>query len=198
MKRLPLLCSFFAFIFLCVSLSFWGMRVLKPADRNVARPALDNNVEPGAGQWGGIFGGSQIEQATASNYELKGVIIAKKAAESLAIVVANGKPAQTIALNAEIAPGIVLKEVADRYVTISESGVLRRVTLPENAVINVVPGSLRPLQGDMPAVSPVAPVAFPPRHNQVMSSLDNPPAPPMVNAGFPTASLPGASAGNEK
>ncbi len=174
------------------------MRVFKPADRSVARPVLDSNIEPGAGQWGGIFGGSQTEQAIASNYELKGVIIAKKSNESLAIVVANGKPAQTIPLNAEFAPGIILKEVADKYVMISESGVLRRISLPENAVINVVPGSVRPQVGDMPGVSPVAPVAFPPRSNQFIPPSGSAAVPPMANVGFPSASLPMSSSGTEK
>ncbi|MBC3861695.1 hypothetical protein H8K32_06235 [Undibacterium jejuense] len=198
MKRLPLLCSFLAFILLCVSLSFWGIRVFKPADRSVARPALDNNIEPGAGQWGGIFGGAQADQAIASNYELKGVIIAKKSNESLAIVVANGKPAQTIPLNAEIAPGIILKEVADKYVMISESGVMRRVSLPENAIINVIPGSVRVQPGDMPPVSPIAPIAFPARSNQITPSPGNAPVQPMISAGFPTASLPSMGGGTEK
>ncbi|MFZ6686157.1 type II secretion system protein N [Undibacterium sp. SXout11W] len=197
MKRLPLLCSFLAFIFLIASLSFWGMRVFKPADRSVARPVLDN-IEPGAGQWGGIFGGSQAEQAIASNYELKGVIIAKKATDSLAIVATNGKPAQTIALDAQIAPGIVLKEVAANYVMISESGLMRRISLPENAVINVVPGSVRPQTGEMHGVSPIAPVAFPPHSGQFIPPAGSPPAQPMVNAGFPAASLPMSSSGTEK
>jgi len=201
MKRLPLMCSFIAFVLLCISLSFWGLHVFKPVNRSVAEPPMKGSIEPGSGQWGGVFGGGTVGQVTTSNYDLKGIIIAKKILESLAIVAANGKPAQTIALNAEIAPGIILKEVHEQYVMISESGVMRRVTLPENAIVNIVPGAVQNLAHETSPVSAVAPIGFPPRSNQIAPPQSNPPivpAAPMVTPGFPVASLPGTNSGNEK
>ena len=204
MKRLPLLWSFIAFVVLCVSLSFWGLHVFKPVNRSVAEPPMKGNVEPGAGQWGGIFGGTQGGQVAPSNYDLKGIIIARKNLESLAIVAANGKTAQAVALNGEIAPGVVLKEVHEKYVMISESGVLRRVPLPENAIVNIVPGSVRNPGNEAPLVTPIAPVGFPPRAPQSppVSSNGPPPSnnpnPPNVAQGFPEAPLPIPNPGNGK
>ena len=180
MKRLPLFCSFVAFIILCSSLSFWGIHLFKPMNRRVADAPLKGSVEPGAGQWGSLFGGAQVAQVTASNYDLKGIIIAKKNDESLAIMMPTGKPAQTIALNAEIAPGVVLKEIHDNYVMISEAGVMRRVSLPENALLTNGATSVRGIGTELPQVtpaSPVAPVAFPPRPNPAGAPVTNvPPA----------------------
>lgn len=187
MKRLPLILSFTAFILLCMSLSFWGLRVFKPQARSVAAPALQSSFEPGVGQWGNLFGNSQAEQNVASNYQLKGVIVAKRMQDSEAIISANGKPAQSVRLNQELAPGVTLREVHDQYILISEGGAVRRVDLPQAAQINRVS-----LQESNPAPAAAfpqpQPAAFPLHNRNPVSPMA--PAVPVVTPGMPVASLP--------
>ena len=157
-----------------------------------------------AGQWGNLFGGAQVAQVTASNYDLKGIIIAKKNDESLAIMMPTGKPAQTIALNAEIAPGAVLKEIHDNYVMISEAGVMRRVSLPENAPLTNGAASVRGVGAELPQITPtsaVAPVAFPPHPNSAGAPVTNlPPAqnPPIAVPVFAPTPTPPTTPPNQK
>ncbi|MBI3283682.1 MAG: hypothetical protein HYZ65_02350 [Burkholderiales bacterium] len=196
MKRLPLILSFFAFILLCMSLSFWGLRVFKPQVRSVAAPAMQSGFEPGAGQWGSIFGSSQSTQITASNYQLKGVVVARRKEDSVAIVVAEGKPAQSVALEQELAPGVLLKEVHDQYVMISESGSMRRIDLPQSSVINLPSAQNTNPTAAIGVVPQNVPATFPEHRRNVppmpMAPSSSPSATPvpMVTPGLPTASLP--------
>jgi general secretion pathway protein C len=64
---------------------------------------------------------------------LKGVVVASNPAESIAILAANGKPARAIRVDADVVPGVTVKEVNRRYVLLSVGGVITRVELPENA-----------------------------------------------------------------
>ncbi|MGB7480763.1 MAG: type II secretion system protein N, partial [Burkholderiaceae bacterium] len=80
----------------------------------------------------GLFGG-RAATVVASNYQLKGVVAAADGSDSVAILSANGKPAQSVRQGAEIAPGAVVKEVHRGYVVVSEGGVPKRVELPETA-----------------------------------------------------------------
>jgi len=185
MKRLPLASSILVFVLLCVSISFWGIRIFTPQNRSVAMPSQQESIEPGAGQWGGLFGNNQTAQIAATNYQLKGVILARKSSESLAIVVDGNKPAQTVSVGKEFTPGVVLKEVHEQYVLISESNVLRRIDLPQNATINVSSiqrSSFSP---------PVAPPAFP-AHAGALAL----PNPPVATPGLPAASLPSVMPGS--
>lgn len=196
MKRLPLLCSVIAFALLCVTVSFWGLRIFNPQNRSVAAPTQQNNIEPGSGQWGSLFGAAPSSQIAASNYQLKGVIIAKRPAESLAIVSANGKPAQSVAIEQQIAAGVVLKEVHEQYVLISENGVIRRVDLPQNAVVNIAANPVRPPPAEIAGINPVAPVAFPAHAAQAPAPGGPAPVPsPVVTPGLSTASLPAVMPG---
>lgn len=131
MKRLPLLMSFVMFILLCMSLSYWGMQVFKPKVRSVNAPVNANAVEPGEGQWGSVFGLNPLAEAAASNYQLKGVVVAVHALDSAAILSADGKPSQTIAVGKELSPGVILQEVHATHIVISEAGVIKRVELPQ-------------------------------------------------------------------
>ena len=131
MKRLPLLMSFVMFVFLCMSLTYWGMQVFKPKVRSVNAPVNTNTVEPGEGQWGALFGSNPLAEATVSNYQLKGVVVAPHALDSAAILSADGKPSQTIAVGKELSPGVILQEVHTTHIVISEAGVVKRVDLPQ-------------------------------------------------------------------
>jgi general secretion pathway protein C len=77
--------------------------------------------------------GGHSNAVAASNFQLKGVVVASNPAESVAILAANGKPAQAIRTNAEVVPGVTVKEVNRRYVLLSEGGVIKRVELPVDA-----------------------------------------------------------------
>ncbi|MFZ6772203.1 type II secretion system protein N [Undibacterium sp. SXout7W] len=191
MKRLPILLSVLTFILLCMSLSFWGLHLFKPAARAVSMPAIQQ-PEPSAGGWGALFGNAQAVQV-ASNYQLQGVVLAKRSDESLAIISTNGKPANAIAINRSIASGVVLKEVHEQYVLISEAGVIRRVELPAVVAGNMIKVNA---PGDGRIAPQIAPVAFPAHQAApVPSGSPVPPAPPMVTPGLPAASLPATITG---
>lgn len=191
MKRLPVLLSVFVFILLCMSLSFWGLQLFKPSTREVAMP-MTQQSEPSVGGWGALFGNTQVTQM-ASNYLLQGVVLAKRPDESLAIISANGKPANAIAINQQIAAGVHLKEVHEQYVLISEGGSMRRIELPAVATGNMIKMN-SPADG---RIAPqIAPVAFPAHPTSpVPASPPSPQAPPMVTPGLPTASLPATMTG---
>jgi general secretion pathway protein C len=131
MKRLPLLMSFVMFVLLCMSLSYWGMQVFKPKVRAVNASVNTNAVEPGEGQWGSLFGRNPLAEAAVSNYQLKGVVVAARAVDSAAILSADGKPSQTIAVGKEMSPGVILQEVHTTHIVISEAGAIKRVDLPQ-------------------------------------------------------------------
>lgn len=195
MKRLPLVISFFSFILLCMSLSFWGLRIFKPQARNVAAPALQASFEPGGGQWGTLFGNNQIAQMAASNYQLKGVVVARRTQDSAAIVSANGKPTQSVGVGQELAAGVTLKEVHDQYILISEGGAIRRIDLPQPSPASRISLQTENSQfaGGSQSVRS-SPVAFPAHSRNPTAPLPIapgvPPSGPMVTPGLPTASLP--------
>lgn len=132
MKRLPLITSFILFIALCVSAAYWGMEYFKPKQRALAAPPQAAQPAPRLDAAASLLGG-QSTAAVASNFQLKGVVVASDPAESVAILSANGKAAQTIRTNEEVAPGITVNEIHDRYVLVSEGGVIKRVELPADA-----------------------------------------------------------------
>ncbi|MDO8653636.1 MAG: type II secretion system protein N [Undibacterium sp.] len=162
MKRLPLLFSFFMFILMCMSLSYWGMQVFKPKVRAVVAPVIFAAFEPGIGQWGAVFGRSPITQIAASNYQLKGVIVAAKQGDSAAILSVDGKPEQTMAIDKELSKGVTLKEVHETYILISESGISKRVDLPQTsslpASVPIVPAKKYAASSTNP-IMPTAPVS---------------------------------------
>lgn len=131
MKRWPLVATFVLFIAACVSAAYWAMQLFKPPVRPVAAPPQTVQIAPRLDAAAALFGGHPTI-AVASNFQLKGVVVAGNAAESIAILAAGGKPAQVVKANEEVAPGIKVTEVHPRYVLLSESGVVKRVELPED------------------------------------------------------------------
>ncbi|MES2106794.1 MAG: type II secretion system protein N [Pseudomonadota bacterium] len=178
MKRLPLYASFVVFIVLCMSLSYWGLRMFKPQVRPLAVPQGAAPFEPAPGQWGGLFGASQIAQA-ASNYQLKGVVVAKRAEESVAIVGVNGQATLAVAVNRELSPGVKVTEVHDGYIILSEGGVNKRVDLPQSKTAPMLAASV-------PVVSP------PPPAQPAGLGRGNPPGLQIVPAASLPAAMPGA------
>ncbi|MDO8291800.1 MAG: type II secretion system protein N [Gallionella sp.] len=131
MKRWPLVATFVLFIAACVSAAYWAMQLFKPPVRPVAAPPQTVQTAPRLDAAAALFGGRPTI-AVASNFQLKGVVVAGNAAESIAILAAVGKPAQVVKTNEEVAPGIKVTEVHSRYVLLSEGGVVKRVELPED------------------------------------------------------------------
>lgn len=181
MKRLPELASFVLFIALCVSLAFWTMQLFKPPARAVTAPppaATEVDLQAAAG----LFGGRSTV-AAASNFQLKGVVAAEDGGDSVAILSANGKPAQAVRQGAEIVPGTVVKEVHKRYVLVSEGGVPKRVDLPEKAPSSILAS---PIGSNAPAPAPS--VRPNPSSNQPVPAVTVGPSMPVQQ------SMPGAPA----
>lgn len=132
MKRWPLITTFVLFIALCVSAAYWAMQLLKPPLRAVASPPPSSQSAPRLDAAAGLLGG-RSSFAVASNFQLMGVVVASDPAESVAILAANGKPAQAVRTNATVVPGVTVKEVQRDHVLLSEGGVIKRVELPVNA-----------------------------------------------------------------
>ena len=133
MKRWPLITSFVLFIALCVSAAYWAMQMFNPPLRAVAAPPQSVvQAVPTLDAAAGLLGGHS-NAVVASNFQLKGVVVASNPAESVAILAANGKPAQAIRVNSQVLPGVTVKEVNKHYVLISENGVMKRVDLPADA-----------------------------------------------------------------
>lgn len=154
MRRLPLIVSFVLFVALCASIAYWGMQLFKPPVRPVAAPprAAQAEIRPDAAAT--LFGSSKGAAAVASNYQLRGVIFSGSPRNSVAIISADGKPAQAVGVEEEIAPGVTIKEVHRDHVLLSEGGATKRVDLPESA---------KGLEGiaAAPAVAPQRPVMPP-------------------------------------
>jgi len=132
MKRLPSITSFVLFIALCVSAAYWAMQLFKPPLRAVAAPPQTNLPAPTLDAAAGLLGG-HANAVVASNFQLKGVVVASNPSESVAILAANGKPAQAIRVNSQVLPGVTVKEINRRYVLLSEGGVTKRVELSKDA-----------------------------------------------------------------
>lgn len=131
MKRWPLITSFLLFIALCVSAAYWAMQLFKPPLRPVAAPPQAAQPAPRLDAAANLMGGRSTA-VVASNFQLKGVVVAGIAAESVAILSANGKPAKAVRMNAEVLPGVTVREINRSYVLLLEGGVIKRVELPPN------------------------------------------------------------------
>lgn len=195
MKRLPIIASFFLFIALCVSIAYWALQLFKPPARPVAAPPQTVRQDVRLDAASTLFGGRTAPVAVASNYQLKGVVMAGNAYESIAILSADGKPPLTTRVNKEVQPGVVVKEVHPTYVLLSEGGVSKRVELPEGArnpsggVLSAGPGN--PGAGGPPGMSggnvqSLAPPPMPGAPNPGIAG-----APPVMQSGeTPPTTLP--------
>lgn len=131
MKRLPLLVTFLLFVALCASAAYWGLQLVRPPVRPLAAPVVAAPPELPLDVAALLFGGRPLAVGAASNYQLKGVVVAANGRESVAILSADGKPAQAVGLNTEFQPGVTVREVHAQYILLSEGGVIKRVALPE-------------------------------------------------------------------
>lgn len=130
MKQWPLVASFILFIALCASVAYWAMQVFTPPVRPAVAPPPTAQAAPNLDAAATLFGG-RSNVAVASNFQLKGVIFSGDPASSVAILATDGKPPQAIRANAEVMPGVTVKEVHRQYVLLSDGGVIKRVELPD-------------------------------------------------------------------
>lgn len=158
MKRLPLVVSFLLFIALCASIAYWAMQLFKPPLRPVAAPPQTAQAEVRPEAAAALFGGRAEKAAVASNYQLKGVIFSGSPRDSVAILSADGKPAQAVRVDMEVAPGVTVKEVHREYVLLLDGGATKRVELPESAKGQVELANLAPV----PVPPSAAPASAPP------------------------------------
>jgi general secretion pathway protein C len=201
-KRLPLLLSLLGMILLAASLAYWILQLYQPPQRPLAAVPQAALPDPAIDAAATLFGG-QVAVASATNYQLTGVVADGRS--SVAIIVAEGSPPKALKVGKEVAPGITLAEVHPRYVMLSDGGVMKRVDLatdtkpaasmggpgagapqanaqpnfPQPQQITVAPAE-QPTQGNGAAVPepavpepPMAPGAVQPQ-NQAQPSMTNP------------------------
>src|SRR6478736_9205924 len=153
MKRWPLIASFVLFIALCACIAYWAMQLFKPAARPVAAPPRAQ-VEVHTDAAAGLFGGRGGPAAVASNYQLRGVIFSGNGRDSVAIISANGTPAQSLRVNTEISPGVTIKEVHRDYILLTDNGQEKRVELPEDAKSQSNISTAAPVNTSRPSTPP--------------------------------------------
>ena len=155
MKRLPQVTSLLAVVALSVSLAYWAMQLFKAPQRPINPPPVpvvqDASVEAGAA----LFGG-QVSVATASNYQLRGVVAPANGRGAVAIIATDGQPAKAYPTGFEVAPGVTVREVQARYVLLQDGGVSKRIELVADDKALALP-SMTPLPVATPAPVQQAP-----------------------------------------
>ena len=157
-RRLPELLSLFLFMLLCACVAYWVMQLDKPTSRAVVALPQTENTQVDLTTASGLFGGGGTV-TVASNYQIKGILVANNADDSVAIISAEGQPSRAVREGKEFLPGTSLKEVHPTYVMLSEGGVLKRVTLPENLPPSLSPSIGFPIVTSAPA--PAIPIVSP-------------------------------------
>jgi general secretion pathway protein C len=169
-KRLPLLLSLLGLILLAASLAYWILQLYQPPQRPLAAVQQGALPDPSVDAAATLFGG-QIAVASATNYQLTGVVSA--GSDSVAILVADGTPPKALKVGHELAPGVKLAEVHPRYVMLSDGGVMKRVDL----ATDTKPAASMGVPGAVPGQQVVQPNF--PQPQQI-------PAAPMVQSVPPT------------
>lgn len=177
MKRLPQFTSLLAVVALSVSLAYWAMQLFKAPQRPINPPAVpvvqDASVEAGAS----LFGG-QVSVATASNYQLKGVVAAGNGRGSVAIIATDGKPSVALPEGAEVVPGVTVLEVHARHVLLRDGGVSKRIDLVADDKALALPGPV----SASPAPASATNLVPPPLPMEQQRSATMMPAPPQVSS----------------
>ena len=180
MKRLPQLTSLLAVVALSVSLAYWAMQLFKAPQRPINPPPVpvvqDASVEAGAS----LFGG-QVSVATASNYQLKGVVAASNGRGSVAIISSDGKPSVALPEGAEVAPGVTVQEVHARHVLLLDGGVSTRIDLVADDKALAMPAML-PSAAPTPAPMPATNLVPPPMPMEAQRPQVQMPAAPQVTS----------------
>jgi general secretion pathway protein C len=157
MKHMPLVAASALFVALCASAAYWSAPWFQKSPGPVAA-APKAAAPPAIAAAAGLFGGAPA--ATATALQLKGVIA--DGPEGVAILAAEGKPAVTVGVNQEAAPGVTVQEIHLTWVILNDGGAVRRLDLPSGAIagLEIVAAAddkfdapARPVVPRMPAVT---------------------------------------------
>lgn len=197
MKRLPVLFTLLALIFLAVSATYWGLQLYKPQQRPIAAAPPASLPEPSPDAAATLFGGQAVANV-AANYQLTGIVAAGR--DSVAIIVAEGQPPKALKVGHELAPGVSISEVHARYIMLSEGGVMKRIDLaadtkPAIALSGAAaPPMAEPPQMGRPTLAPpggVPPGGVPPAGPEMApGAMQSPPPPGEVNPVVPQGQEP--------
>jgi general secretion pathway protein C len=173
MNRLPFLATVAAVVALTASVAYWGLQLYKPAQRPIAAvPVLDTPpalIDAARG----LFGG-ETAVAAASTYQLRGVVAARNGQRSVAIIAANNETPKAYPVGAEVAAGVVVKDVQARFVILSEGGVQKRLDLPADTGVSMTTAA--PLPDVARGTAPPQPQPLP--ANQMPQLQGQPITPP--------------------
>jgi general secretion pathway protein C len=131
------------------------LQLYQPPQRPLAAVPQSAMPDPSIDAAATLFGG-QVAVASATNYQLTGIISAGH--NSVAIIVADGSPPKALRLGKELSPGITLAEVYPRYVMLSDGGAMKRLDLAADA-------------------KPAAPMGGPPAPAPAAAAMGTPVAP---------------------
>jgi len=179
-KRLPFLLSLLGMILLAVSLAYWIMQLYQPPQRPLAAVPQAALPDPAIDAAATLFGG-QVAVASATNYQLTGVVADGRS--SVAILVAEGSPPKALQVGKELAPGITLAEVHPRYVMLSDGGVMKRVDLATDTKAAAPmggPGAAAPQPNVQPNFPQPQPITVAPATQPTQGNGAAVPEPPMA------------------
>lgn len=145
-KRLPLFISFVLFIALSMSIAFWGLHFSKHKGRPSAAPPEPALPEISMEKAAGLFGGKLVA-STVTNFLIKAVIASRSGNSGTVVFAIEGNPIKSMGVGGEVVPGVVVKEIHNLYVMVSDNGVLKRVNVPD---AKSIPGTESVLQQSDP------------------------------------------------
>ncbi|WBS03329.1 hypothetical protein OU994_03185 [Pseudoduganella sp. SL102] len=172
--HLPAIATLAAVVALTASTAYWSLQLFKPQQRQIAVVPVQETPPPPVDAALGLFGG-QATVATASTYELRGVVAARDGRGSVAIIATSGDTPKAYPVGKEVAPGVTVEDVQARHVTLLDGGVRKRLDLlPDAGMSSTTAAPLPPVNRAAPP-----PVAMP---------APQPSATPLVTppAGTPT------------
>lgn len=129
MQRAPAIVTLLLFAALCASLAYWLLQWMAPAPRAVAAPPESSRTLPPVAAAAALFGG-RPNDAGGTAMQLRGILQVGRAGGSMAIISAEGRPPRAVAVDAEVMPGVKVKEIQERTVVLSERGAERQLSLP--------------------------------------------------------------------
>ncbi len=165
MQRAPLIASFLLFLLLCASAAYWLLQWLAPEPRPVAAPPQAERSLPPVAAASTLFGG-RAQSGGMGAVQLRGIIRSGRPSGSVAILTAEGQPARALPVDAEVAPGLRIKEIKARTVVLSEHGVERELSLPEFVAQEGGTLSLQPGMAGPPPMAPQFQQQFQPQVQQ--------------------------------
>ncbi len=185
-QRAPAILALLLFVALCASLAYWLLQWFAPAPRPVAAPPeAARSIAPVAAA-SALFGG-RPQDSGGVQVQLRGILQAGKA--SVAIIAAEGKPPRALRIDAEVVPGLTIKEIGARTVVLSGRGAERELSLPAFAAQE---GGTS-VQTVGVAAEPPPPQPPPQQQLQIQPQPSSPPQQPVPAAAPPSSA--GASEG---